>query len=249
MRLFANPVFTLAMLASSLLTIGQYCRLIYIPLELGTTRGIDELKIGFVMLPAALGVAATMPLGGRLTDRIGARLPVALGAAVLFVSYLPLANLGPDTQLRWISLALLGGGLGAGLAVMSPNIVAMNAVPAPSVGQASGLSPGHPPGERGLRDRHPGLGVHLGVAGGIGRRSGCGLAGGRDPRLQHGLSRRARLHRARRGHGVVPSRPASGQGAPARARGGAGRAGEVRGLRRRQLGADPRALTPHDRRL
>ncbi|MEZ5218054.1 MAG: DHA2 family efflux MFS transporter permease subunit [Ilumatobacteraceae bacterium] len=140
MRLFANPVFTLAMLASSLLTIGQYCRLIYIPLELGTTRGIDELKIGFVMLPAALGVAATMPLGGRLTDRIGARLPVALGAAVLFVSYLPLANLGPDTQLRWISLALLGGGLGAGLAVMSPNIVAMNAVPAPSVGQASGLS-------------------------------------------------------------------------------------------------------------
>ena len=92
------------------------------------------------MLPAAIGVAIAMPIGGRLTDRVGARIPFTLGAAIMFAAYWPLAHLRPDTDLRWISLALLVAGLGAGLGMMAPNIVAMNAVTAPQVGQASGLS-------------------------------------------------------------------------------------------------------------
>ncbi len=140
MRIFGNPVFALSMLAIGLMTVAQYCRLVYIPLELGSTRGIDELRIGLVMLPAALGVAVMMPFGGRLTDRMGSRVPFSLGAAILLVSYWPLAHLSPDTDLKWISLALLGGGFGAGLGIMSPNVMAMNATKASQVGQASGLS-------------------------------------------------------------------------------------------------------------
>src|SRR5205085_6892754 len=55
----------------------QTCALpIYIPLELGSTRDISALTIGLVLLPQAIGTAITMPIGGRLTDRIGARGPV-----------------------------------------------------------------------------------------------------------------------------------------------------------------------------
>ena len=140
MRIFGHPVFAISMLAIALMTVAQYCRLVYIPLELGATRGVDELKIGLVMLPSAIGVAMMMPIGGRLADRVGSRLPFTVGAAILFVSYIPLTNLTADTDLWKIALILLLGGFGTGLAVMAPNVVAMNAVTAAQVGQASGLS-------------------------------------------------------------------------------------------------------------
>ena len=140
MRLFATPVFAISIAALCLMTVAQYGRLVYIPLELGTTRDINELRIGIVMLPAALGVAVMMPLGGRLTDRFGSRLPYTLGASIMAVSYWGLAHLTPGTDLVWISLALLCGGFGAGIGSMSPNVTAMNSVNASYVGQASGLS-------------------------------------------------------------------------------------------------------------
>ena len=140
MRLFATPVFAVSIGALCLMTVAQYGRLVYTPLELGSTRDINELRIGLVMMPAALGVAVMMPLGGRLTDRFGSRLPYTLGAAIMAVSYWGLAHLTADTNLVWISLALLCGGFGAGIGSMSPNVTAMNSVSASYVGQASGLS-------------------------------------------------------------------------------------------------------------
>ena len=61
MRILANPVFAVGMVAIALLTVAQYSRLVYIPLELGTVRDISEFRIGLIMLPSALGIAMTMP--------------------------------------------------------------------------------------------------------------------------------------------------------------------------------------------
>ncbi len=140
MRILANPMFAIGMVAISLLTVAQYTRLVYIPLELGTVRGISAFRIGLTMLPSALGIAITMPIGGRLADRVGARIPVSLGAAILGVSFLGLANLTPTTSLPVVSALLFVGGLGSGLSMMAPNIVAMNAVATAKVSQASALS-------------------------------------------------------------------------------------------------------------
>jgi DHA2 family multidrug resistance protein len=140
MRILANPVFAIAMVTMGLMAVAQYTRLVYIPLELGSGRGITELRIGLVMLPSALGIASTMPIGGRLTDRVGARIPVTIGLSLMALSYWPLAHLAPDTPLPWISAYLFIGGLGAGLSMMAPNIVAMNAVASRFVSQATGLS-------------------------------------------------------------------------------------------------------------
>ena len=140
MRILANPIFAVGMVALGLLSIAQYTRLVYIPLELGSMRDVSELHIGLVMLPSALGIAAMMPVGGRMADRVGARTPVVLGVALLAASFWPLAHLSPDTSLPVISAVLFVGGLGSGLAMMAPNIVALNAVPTRQVSQASGLS-------------------------------------------------------------------------------------------------------------
>ncbi len=139
-RILANPVFAIGMVSLGLLAIAQYSRLVYIPLQLGTVRGVAELTIGLVMLPSALGIAIMMPLGGRLADRVGARIPVTIGVALLTASFWPLAHLGPDSPLPMIAAVLFLGGLGSGLAMMAPNIVALNAVETRQVSQASGLS-------------------------------------------------------------------------------------------------------------
>ena len=140
MRILANPVFAIGMVSLGLLAIAQYSRLVYIPLELGSMRGVSELHIGLVMLPSALGIAMMMPVGGRLADRVGARIPVAVGVALMAISFWPLAHLAPDTPLVAIAAYLFLGGLGSGLAMMAPNIVALNAVKTIQVSQASGLS-------------------------------------------------------------------------------------------------------------
>lgn len=140
MRILANPVFAVSMVAIALLTVAQYSRLVYIPLELGTVRGISEFQIGLVMLPSALGIALTMPIGGRMADRIGARIPVTVGALVLGASFVALAAVTRTTSLPMIAFILFSGGLGTGLAMMAPNVVAMNAVSATKVSQASALS-------------------------------------------------------------------------------------------------------------
>jgi DHA2 family multidrug resistance protein len=92
------------------------------------------------MLPSALFIAVGMPIGGRLVDRIGARLPVSAGVAILALSFVGLVSVTIDTPLWAIAGLLAVGGLGSGLAMMSPNIIAMNSVTAPEVSQASGLS-------------------------------------------------------------------------------------------------------------
>ena len=140
LRLFAQPVFTVGMIAVALMTVAQFTRLIYIPLELATVRGISEFEIGLLMLPSAIGMAVTLPMGGRLADRIGAKLPVAIGAAIMFPAYVAMSQLTIDTPLPLISAILFVGGVGGGLAVMPPNILAMNAVRASQISQATALS-------------------------------------------------------------------------------------------------------------
>lgn len=140
LRIFANPVFAVGMVTVGLMAVAQYTRLVYIPLELGTLRGFSELRIGLVMLPSAIGIAITMPIGGRLADRVGARLPATIGIAVLAASFVGLVLLTTTTPLWLVSAVLFVGGLGSGLAMMAPNILAMNSVRAREVSQASGLS-------------------------------------------------------------------------------------------------------------
>jgi EmrB/QacA subfamily drug resistance transporter len=140
LRIFANPIFTVGMVSVGLLAVAQFTRLVYIPLELGTVRGISEFRIGVTMFPSALGIALTMPIGGRLADRIGSRVPATIGSVVLGTTFVALAGLTPTTPLPVVSAILFAGGLGSGLAMMAPNIVAMNSVEGRKVSQASALS-------------------------------------------------------------------------------------------------------------
>jgi len=139
MRLFGIPVFSLTMAVILTMTVGQYARLVFIPLEMERLRALSPLDVGVLLLPSAVGIASTMAVGGRLADVIGARIPSAVGLAILAASMWPLAHIGPDTSLTWIALVLLVGGIGTGLGMMPNTVAAMNSTPSPLISQASAI--------------------------------------------------------------------------------------------------------------
>jgi EmrB/QacA subfamily drug resistance transporter len=139
LRMFAIPAFSLTMVVVWLITIAQFARLVFIPLEFETLRGSSALSVGLMLTPSALGVAVTMPIGGRLADHLGARLPVTIGLAIGALSFWPLGHLAPDTSMAVVAAWLFIGGLGMGLAIMPNTVIAMNSVHGRFVSQASAV--------------------------------------------------------------------------------------------------------------
>jgi DHA2 family multidrug resistance protein len=139
LRMFAIPAFSLTMVVVWLITIAQFARLVFIPLEFETLRGVSALAVGLMLTPSALGVAVTMPIGGRLADHLGARLPVTIGLAIATVSFWPLGHLAADTPMSVVAAWLFVGGLGMGLAIMPNTVIAMNSVHGRYVSQASAV--------------------------------------------------------------------------------------------------------------
>lgn len=128
-RMFANREYSSAMVVVAVMISATMARLVFLPLELVTLRGMPELEVGLLVTPAAIANAIAAPLAGMVTDRRGARLPVVLGIAAMAVSTFLLAGLRIDTPVVAIALIVALHGFGNGLA-LTPNAVAgMNALP------------------------------------------------------------------------------------------------------------------------
>lgn len=138
-RMFTVPTFTISMLVVGLLTVTQFGRLTFLPVEFQYVRGMSADQVGLLLAPPALAVAVTMPLGGWLADRIGARIPVVTGMTLLAISSWFLGHLTPETTRTTIILILMVGGLGSGLAIMPNTVAAMNSLPSSRIAQAAAI--------------------------------------------------------------------------------------------------------------
>jgi EmrB/QacA subfamily drug resistance transporter len=139
-RMFATPTFSIAMVVVALLTMAQFARLNFLPVELQVVRGLDAQQVGLLLAPAALGVALTMPLSGWLADRVGARLPVVTGLLIVAASMWQLAHLTPEVSDRRVVVILVIQGLGTGLAMIPGTVAAMNSLPGRFVAQATAVN-------------------------------------------------------------------------------------------------------------
>ncbi len=139
LRMFAVPAFSLTIVVVWLITASQFTRLVFIPIELETLHGMTALQAGLVLAPAALAAAVAMPIGGRLADSVGARIPVGIGSAAMALGVWILAHLSLATP-TWVVIAGLSiQGLGIGFALMPSSVVALNAIPQRYVAQATAV--------------------------------------------------------------------------------------------------------------
>ncbi len=140
LSIFGERTFAITMLILFVFALGQYTRLNFLPIALQVLRGQTALEVGLVLSPAAIAAAVAMPLGGRLLDRFGPRLPVAVGLTILSSSMAGFALLQPDTP-RWVIIALLLAQAFGGSITFSPvHVTAMTAVHSRLSAQAASLT-------------------------------------------------------------------------------------------------------------
>lgn len=126
-------------LAASVTTfIHSFCNWVvpaFFPL-LAHGLGFSEVIIGFSLTANALVMALTLPLVGRLSDRVGRFLPIALGLSISVAGFglLPMAG---DAWELLLLMALIG--LGASLVFPVSQAAIMEALPEGERGGGAGL--------------------------------------------------------------------------------------------------------------
>ncbi len=125
LRLFERPAFALPVVITWLSSLALFGGTFLLPLFFENLHGYTAFQAGMLLLPQALASAVAMPIGGRMFDRGGSRLPTLLGFALLVGATALLLWMNADTAWPWIAVILTVRGFGMGLGMMSTTTAAM----------------------------------------------------------------------------------------------------------------------------
>ncbi len=100
--------------------------------------GYTALEAGLATMPEALASMVVAPFTARLADRFGSRRIMALGFAVLALTFLPLALVGTDTSYWYLlgPLVLAGAGLSLAMTPATNDIMVATPYDKASIGSA-----------------------------------------------------------------------------------------------------------------
>jgi EmrB/QacA subfamily drug resistance transporter len=130
--------------AAVLVGAGMYSSFVLIPefVEMPTSTGYGfgatVTQAGLFMVPSTALMLFISPIAGRLAGRVGARLPLLLGAGATCASFLMLAFAHSQKWEIYVASALLGAGIGLAFASLANLIVA--AVRPDQTGVATGMN-------------------------------------------------------------------------------------------------------------
>lgn len=139
LRLFEKRTFLVATLVGYVTVIAFFGAEFLLPVYLQAVRGMSALDAGMALLPLALGAGITMPLAGKAYDRIGPRVLVIAGFALLLYNTWELSHLTATTSYRFILFLMAVRGLALGIAVQTPFTAALATVSHDAVPRASSL--------------------------------------------------------------------------------------------------------------
>lgn len=138
-RLFAKQNFAAACASVCLSNLVMYTTLLALPLYLQRVRGYDEQVTGLTLVALSAFSGLWGPIGGRVTDRRGRRLPAVLGAITLLAGVSILAGVVRGDLLWPVIIALGFMGLGLGVSGAPVQIAAIEAAPMSKLGAAAGV--------------------------------------------------------------------------------------------------------------
>jgi EmrB/QacA subfamily drug resistance transporter len=111
--------------------------LLLLALYFQLARDLSALDAGLLLLPQAIGAMLTMPIAGKLTDRIGAGAIVLPGVVLVVLGTIPAVLEDAPDLLLGAGLVLRGAGMGATL--MPAMAAAYQALPEAAVARAASL--------------------------------------------------------------------------------------------------------------
>ena len=118
LRLFRNRQLTVSVITMFVFSIAFFGAMLLLPTYLLQIRNETTLDAGLLMAPQGFGAMVTMPIAGRLVDRIGAKRIVIPGLVLIAAGMVTLTRIGPDTSYVLLLTSLFVMGLGMGATMM-----------------------------------------------------------------------------------------------------------------------------------
>lgn len=140
LRLLKIWPFSLSILISGAINIAMFGGIFLLPLYLQNLQGYSAMQTGMILFPSAVATGITMPIGGRLFDKVGAKPVVIPGLIIMALATYFLSKISLETSSNVIILLTVLRGIGMGLSMMPSSTQGMNAIPKYLVGRASALS-------------------------------------------------------------------------------------------------------------
>jgi EmrB/QacA subfamily drug resistance transporter len=139
LALFRNPTFSGANAVMLLVGLAMFGIFFYNSLFLQNVLGYGAIETGATFLPMTVLIIFVAPVAGKLTDRVGARWPMAVGMTLLAGSLLLFARLDAQSTFWDILPGLLVGGFGMAITMAPTTAAAMGSVPVDKAGVGSAV--------------------------------------------------------------------------------------------------------------
>jgi EmrB/QacA subfamily drug resistance transporter len=138
-RLFRRRAFAAANGGIALGNLAMYTVLLAVPLLLASRSESSTLQAGLVLTALTAAMIIVSPLGGRLIDTFGRRLPTIAGLALLTLGAVPMAVAGAQIRLSPLVVGLAFVGAGIGIAMPGLQSTAVESVSREEAGVAAGI--------------------------------------------------------------------------------------------------------------
>ncbi len=119
--LFRNRGYVAAVIVGFFSMLVNVSCLVMVPLLVSQVNGLSPGATGLVLAPGAVALAILSPLAGRLSDRIGVKMPIYSGLTVMLLSVLFLSTFAAGASPAVVATGMLGVGVGFAL-TNSPNV-------------------------------------------------------------------------------------------------------------------------------
>jgi len=137
--LFKNFNFSVSNLVLFIFGIGMFGSNFLLPIYLQDSLGYTPFQAGLVFLPVGILLGLTAPLAGIFTDKYDARIPIAVGLALLALTLYQFSFLSQWSEKWQIMVPLYLRGVAMGLVFSPLTTIAISEISNRKMAQASGL--------------------------------------------------------------------------------------------------------------
>ena len=128
-RVFRHRQFVISLILISILSVGLFAVLFYVPNFLQEGQNLTPMTTGLTMLPQSLVMVVMMPLAGQAYDRFGPRWPSVVGLFFTGVGMLMLTGINIDMPRLELIVWMMVRSFGLGLAMMPIMTGGLSALP------------------------------------------------------------------------------------------------------------------------
>ena len=140
LRVFAVRAFSAAAASVTVIFFALFGSLFVLTQYLQLVHGYSPLSAGLRALPFAIAMAAVSPVSTVLAGRLGSRVVIPAGIALMGAGLLDLSTAGVDTSYPPLAVAVAIMGAGMGLVMAPASTTIMTTVPAHQAGAGSAIN-------------------------------------------------------------------------------------------------------------